>query len=246
MNLNEELNTLYEIFFNKLNVDTKTGIKSGTNKRFAAKIAIGENYYGCKKKILFVSFDIGRDEKFVETGINTFQDLEERKNAVCCGNLKKKNPHMAGVYGTALFFLKDVYSWQKEWDILGKSDQYFKETLIANCSYLPDNVLTFISLVNFYNFVTVGRKDRTGDSDRNFIDQISEFQLLVDIINTIKPSIIVVQSKSLKSYFISNIKPRISSDIDIYVGFHPSIFGRGIRYRNPNLYMENLIEKSRI
>jgi hypothetical protein len=245
MEIHEELENIYHNFFEELNLDKKTGKTPNNEKRFATKIAIGENYKHSKKKILFVSFDIGKDERFVESGEDTFQDFVERRDSVCSRDLKK-NPHMAGVYGTALYFLKDYYGWQESWRILENQNQFFKEALITNSDNLPKDVLSYVSLVNFYNFVTVGRTERTGGNDRYFLNEKYEIQLLIDTIGIITPDIIIVQSKSLKNYFLNQIKSNVNPNIEIYVGVHPSIFGRGINYRRPANYIKNLTEFGRI
>jgi hypothetical protein len=240
MKLEENLDLIYNAFFQKLNIDFQTGIVKDSNKRFATKIAIGENYVNCTKKLLFVSLDIGKDEYSVQ---NTFQNFKHRRESVCNkGELKDKNPHMAGVYGCALYFLKDNYKWEKEWQILANQNQFFKEALITNNEILPQDVLSNISLINFYNFVKIGRVRRTGDSDRIFIEEKTEIQLLIDIINTINPDKIIIQSKSLRNYFINYIKPNISEKIELFVGYHPSVFGRGIKYRKPIEYINNLMK----
>lgn len=244
-NIEYNLNQLYLDFFIKLGIDENTGIvKSVPEKRFATKIAIGENYINSDNRILFVSLDMGKDEYYSQ---NTFQDFEQRRSSVCNGgNLQDKNPHMAGVYGTALYFLKDKYNWKKSWQLLEEKYQFFREIINSNKDVLPQDVLTHISLINFYNFVTVGRTGRTGSSDRNFVNEKEEIKLIIDIINTINPNIIIVQSKTLSNYFRNLIKPYISNNTDIYIGYHPSIFGRGIKNRIPKNYIKNLVEKGKI
>mgnify|MGYP001266305477 CR=1 FL=1 len=242
--LETELNKVYDVFFNTLDIDKTTGIVNNikSNKRFATKIAIGKNYLSAQKKILFVSLDIGKDENFVDKKQNNFQDFEQRRNSVCnIGYLNEKNPHMAGVYGTALYFLSNYNNWMTSWKLLESTNNFFKEALITNKEVLPQDVLSNISLINFYNFVTVGRETRTGGNDRNFINEKIELELLTNIIKTINPDIIVVQSKTLSNYFKNIIKPNIPDEIDIYIGYHPSVFGRGIKYRNPKKYIENLL-----
>ncbi len=186
--LESDLNQLYADFFKKCEIDEETGIvKSNPYKRFATKVAIGENYLNSEKKILFVSLDMGRDENLVDFNKNTFQDFQQRRDSVCSGgNLGDKNPHMAGVYGTALYFLKDHYNWEVSWKLLVEKNQFFREILIANNGILPQNVLKHIALLNFYNFVTVGRKDRTGGSDRKLVFEKDEINLLIQTINTLK------------------------------------------------------------
>jgi len=237
--LENDLNKVYDIFFNELNIDKNSGKVNNinNNRRFATKIAIGNNYINAKKKILFVSLDIGKDENFDE---NTFQDFEKRRISVT--QQIPSNPHMAGVYGTALFFLKDFYDWQDSWNIFESNTNFFREILNSHYNDLPQEVLSNISLINFFNFVTVGREARTGGNDRNFINEKKELALLTDIIKTINPDIIIVQSKTLKNYFKNIIKPNISDKIDIYIGYHPSVRFGLIEYRNPKKYVENLLE----
>jgi hypothetical protein len=234
-NLETKLDQFYTDFFKKCEIDEKTGIvKSKPNLRFATKIAIGDNYLNSEKKILFVSFDIGKDEYFVD---NTYQNFKQRRESVT--QQIPSNPHMTGVYGTALYFLKDQYNWEKSWQLLEEKNQFFREIFNSNKDVLPQEVLTHISLINFYNFVSVGRTERTGGNDRIFVNETLELELLTNIINSIKPDIIVVQSTTLRNYF-KKIKPKISDSIEIFVGYHPSIFGRGIKYRIPKNYIENL------
>lgn len=247
--MTDKLDKLYEEFFKENSIDNKSGIVKDRDKRFATKIAIGNNYKSSQTKLLFVSLDMGKDECFEE---NCFQDYEKRKNNALNEDLSEKNPHMAGVYGTALYFLKNQNNWENEWQKFSQSNKFFREVIKDNIDVLPTNVLSYISLINFYNFVTIGRgfkinekdekRGRAGDSDRKFINPNpqSEIELLINTINIIKPNIIIVQSKTLKGYFLNLIKPKISYDLDIYIGYHPSAFGRGIKYRNPNLYIENL------
>src|SRR5690606_26209310 len=110
--------------------------------------------------------------------------------------------------------------------------------------FLPNTLLSNIALVNFYNFVEVGRKSRTGSSDRKLIHHDREISLLIEIINIIKPNIIILQSKSLRGYFASAIKSKINTTTEIFAGYHPSVLGKGIKYRNPKLYIENLLINS--
>ena len=240
VNLNDELEKLYHNFFKQMNINSNTGIIEGTTHRFATKMAVGENYENAKSKILFISLDIGKDELFAQ---NTYQRLADRRATVCeIGNLQNKNAHMAGVYGAALYFLKDQYGWQNSWNILKDSEQQFASILKSQANNLPQDVLSYISLVNFYNFVTVGRDSRTGDKDRNIINDELESQLLINIINVTKPNVIIVQSKTLSNYLKEVIIPHISSNTKIYVTYHPSVIGRLIQYRIPKNYIKDILD----
>lgn len=234
----KKLDKLYSDFFKELNIDNISGIVNGTNKRFATKVGIGENYFSAKKKILFISLDIGKDEYFSE---NRYQNYQERRENALYYSVEGRNPHMAGVYGVAIYFLKDYFGWEDCWKTIESSKLYFRETLLQNKDTIPNNVLSNIALINFYNFVTIGRSERTGSDDRVFIDKIKELALLSEIINELKPDVIVVQSKSLKTYFKNNIKQKLNYNPDIFISFHPSVFGRGIKYRNPKLHIDEML-----
>ena len=238
MNKFEKLDEIYENFFLENKIDFKTGIVANTNKRFATKIAIGDNYFNSTKKILFVSLDIGSDEYYNE---NRFQNYKERRENALYYSVEGRNPHMAGVYGVSMYFLKELFGWEEAWNKIENSNQFFREALLTNKTILPLDVLSKIAMINFYNYVTVARKDRTGGNDRFILNEASELKLLINIINEIRPDTIIVQSKSLKGYFKNKIKPLIEHETEIYVSYHPSVFGRGIKYRNPKLHIENLI-----
>lgn len=238
----EKLDLLYNNFFEENLIHPISGVVANLNKRFATKIAIGDNYLKSDRKLLFISLDIGIDEFQNE---NKFQSYQERKVRALNEDLSNKNPHMAGVYGTALYFLKDQNNWNNEWKIFADTNKFFRESINHNANSLPKNVLSYISLINFYSFVTIGRQERTGNNDRFFMNEKSEIKLLINIINTISPDVIIVQSKSLKYHF-NYIINEIDNKIEIYIGYHPSVFGRGIKYRKPKLYIEDLINNGKI
>lgn len=239
----EKLDLLYNNFFEENLIHPISGVVANLNKRFATKIAIGDNYLKSDRKLLFISLDIGIDEFHNE---NKFQSYQERKERALNEDLYNKNPHMAGVYGTALYFLKDQNNWNNEWEILSDTNKFFRESIKHNSNFLPRNVLSYISLINFYSFVTIGRQERTGNNDRIFVNRDSEIQLLIEIIKTISPNIIIVQSKILKQYFSNQIRDKIDPNTEIFIGYHPSIFGRGIKYRKPKLYIEDLINNGKM
>lgn len=184
---------------------------------------------------------MGKDECFE---LDIFQDFEDRSKSVC--ESEPTNPHMAGVYGTALYFFKEEHNWVEEWNLLENQPFSFNKALNANWNILPKDVLSNISLINFYNFVTVGRQLRAGDSDRIFVNEPLEKKLFADIINIIKPDTIIVQSKNLRNHFINHIKPKISNQTNVFIGYHPSVFGRFIKYRHPKMYIGDLTMNGKI
>lgn len=238
--MKEELEEIYKNFFHDMNIDCITGIVNDSNKRFATKPAIGDNYLNSKKKILIVSLDVGRDELFVEQGINSYQNYHQRKNSVCDYQIKGKNQHMAGVYGISLYFLKEIHGWQKEWELLENSDNFFKEILNQNYSLLPTEVLPNIALINFYNFVEVGRVKRADDRDRKFINKNLELQLNIDVINALQPDEIIVHGSKILPVFKKNIFPRITHKCNVYLTIHPSAYGKNIHYQIPRNYIDRM------
>lgn len=240
MRLTNKLEAVYETFFNDLNINPETGIVQKTEKRFAAKPAIGKMYEESKNKILFISLDIGKDELYCECGINSFQDYQYRIASICDGKIKDKNPHMAGVYGIALYLLRNCNNWHQAWQLLADDSRFFREILNDKHQDLPTDVLSHISLINFYNFVKVGRKARTGDSDRTFLNRKKEVQLLRDVINILEPEQIVIHGKGIHNVFKSEIIPHLNRKTTVYPVVHPSIIGRGIHLRNPRKYIEHL------
>ena len=126
----KQLDQVYQLFFDEMKIDKNTGIVSGTNKRFVTKPAIGKNYFKSERKVLFVSLDVGKDELFVEKGINAYQSIESRTESVCYS--RPTNPHMSGVYGISLYLLKEKNNWDKESSLMENSSVSFLKFLNEN------------------------------------------------------------------------------------------------------------------
>lgn len=237
--LQNDLEQIYNRFFQKMKIDFNTGILINSNKRFATKAGIGNNYEKSQKKILFVSLDIGRDELFVQKGINSFQNYENRASSVCSSE-KVRNAHMAGVFGISLYLLRKINGWEKEWELFEKSNKFFKHTLFDNYEILPNDVLQNIAQINFFNFVEVGRLKRSGDKDRKFIDMKSEIQLNIELINKLMPDEIIVHGIKIHNLFKSEIIPRIKHKCNIYLVMHPSVLGKNIYLQIPLNYVNKM------
>ena len=239
--LQNDLEKVYSRFFLKMNIDFNTGIILNSNKRFATKAGIGNNYEKAPKKILFISLDIGRDELFVDKGINSFQNYENRTSSVC-NNYKDRNAHMAGVFGISLYLLKDTNGWKQEWKLFESSSKFFKYTLFDNYEILPTDVLHNIAQINFFNFVEVGRLKRSGNMDRKFIDKETEIQLNIDLINELKPDEIVVHGTKIHNLFRNKVIPQIKHNCNIYLVMHPSVLGKNINLQVPINYVNKMNE----
>ena len=236
----KQLDQVYQLFFDEMKIDKNTGVVSGTNKRFVTKPAIGKNYFKSERKVLFVSLDVGKDELFVEKGINAYQSIESRTESVCYS--QPTNPHMSGVYGTSLYLLKEKNNWDKESSLMENSSVSFLKFLNENFNEMPKEVLSNISLINFYNFVEIGREKRVGNSDRKFLNKKAELKLVIDILNVLKPNDIIVQGFPIHKFFNNEIKSKLDFNCKLYNVIHPSVFGRYIKYQIPNNYFKHLEE----
>lgn len=228
-NLIEELQDLYKEFYEKLKLDENGYYK---NRKFQNHIRIGSNYLNGTPKILIIGLDAGTDHK-------NYSGIIKPEDGIKIDVKGKVNPHMAGVYGTVLHFQNDK-KWDKLKEELDKAETFQKVT--KDPDKLRAELLSSFAIVNFYSFVTKNRKAKTGSKDRIFLDEEFEIKHLINLIDTINPDIIVAQSKSLKKYF-KGIKQSIKNQsTKIYIGYHPSAFGRNIKYRTPKNYFEKLIE----
>ncbi|MEI8274011.1 MAG: hypothetical protein WCG08_15460, partial [Paludibacter sp.] len=220
-----------DVFFVDIKIDKKTGLVEGKNKRFATMPYIGKKYQEAKKKILFVGTDIGEDE-YART--NRFQSFEEREENVFSSN----NPHIAGTYVTALYFLKEIYNWGNYYEQINKN--WTCQKARKSLRNLPTEVLEYISLTNYYKFVTVDREnERSGGKDRVFNSIIFEKKIFQDEIMLLNPDIIIFQS--VKFANLDLIPEIINMGIEVYVAPHPS--NRAKNGRVPNEYISQIIKK---
>ncbi len=214
--LRENLKRLYHDFFVDMKIDQQTGIVNGTNRRFTGYPYIGGNYINAPVKILFIPLDVGVDERENE---NTYHTFESRKDIFPSGKLDF-NPHIAGLYATALYILKEKMGLQAAWDALWGNRKYNNVKAI-NLAYdsLPKDLMSYVAYENRFRFVTIGRKERSGGNDRVWINPKREGQLLVTEINAFSPDIIVFQGKyGLGNCHIDELKEKYK----VVIAYHPS------------------------
>lgn len=246
-NLENKLKELYEDLFKKFEIDEKTGVlnnyekfeeykKAGKLKKFPTYPYIGSKY-GSKgvPKILVIGLDIGSDEK--KDGIKSFK---ERREDIGGEKNGKYNPHIAGTYFLALYFLEESPDLEKSfWEKIGN-----KETcqgvlkniynVVKNEGNIKsilniENPLHYISLTNYYKFVTKDRDKKFGGNDRIYLNKSFEKDFLLKEIKEFNPDIILFQSKKFENILskdkdknlINRIK-EIDEKIEIYIGYHPS------------------------
>lgn len=223
--LEKKIEALYYEFFEKLGIDKISGEIQTENKllKFATYPFVGSEYINTSKKILFVGYDIGQDE--TPGSIQTYIDRR-----VSVESPKVKNPHIAGTFATALYFLKNEYNWEKHWELFNEYPTCYQAYRNLMLEHIGINPLSHIALTNFFKFVEVDRINRTGDGDRKTIKQEDEFELIQKEIELFNPKIIILQGVSLGGYanVFNNLKAK---GIDVYLGYHPANRKKG--YKQP-------------
>ena len=219
---------MYDRFFEEMEIDSETGLKNcnGKNFRFATMPYIGNCYVDAHPRILFVGMDIGQDEMFLinkENGTNhkLLQDFEMRQSAFCGSSLSEKNPHIAGTYAAALYFLRDMNDVSSNAaKIILDSCKPFQAAL-KHLYGLPEDVLEYISLTNFYKFVGEGQKGRSNRIGRIFYKEC--YELLQKEVDIFDPEIVVLQSVGFR---YGNLAEMLAKEgRKIFIAPHPSYRG---------------------
>ena len=224
----KQIDELYSKFFDEFKIDEVTGVVTDfPNLKFMTMPYIGSKYYNTHYKIIFVGMDVGKDEK-----IGSYHNFEFRRTSIETDN--GFNPHIAGTYGTALFFLKDKLKWESVWKNMKNFPTFYQATKIAFHSE-NQNPLSHIALTNLHKFVTVERKLRAGGENRKFLNVDLEEKLLLEELYTLKPDVVVFQGKLPREETIEKIK---NISYEIYLAPHPS--NRKKNGRNPINYISNL------
>ena len=222
--LKAKLNFIYEDFFKQIGVNKDTGLLNlNPSIKFAAYPYIGSKY-GTKIKILVVGLDIGSDES-----INKIMDYNERRHIIEDKDISKYNPHIAGTYISALYFLKETMDWNSSW-IKVKNISTCQKTLKKKYLLPKDNPLSYISFTNYYKFVTINRTKRTGGENRRYLDKKLEEDLLMQEVDILKPDIIIFQGKQFFSNKYNELILKLKKVTStIFICPHPSYRGKGKR-----------------
>ena len=229
--LEEQIKSLYEDFFNDMKIDKQTGIVEGTEKRFSGYPFVGTNYVNAPIKILFIALDTGADEHHNEFHDNTYHDFGSRRERVLKRERNERNKyrsHLAGLNATALYFLKSYLGYQEVWETLwGYRDRYkVVKAINSVLDSLPKDLLNYVSYCNRYRFVTVNRAEdeRQGDKDRKWINAKRESKLLMEEIDVFSPDVIVFQGKTgIWNCKINELKKKYK----VVILNHPSCWQRG-------------------
>ena len=230
----------YGRFFKRLGINKKTGdFLSGRWQgkiKFSTYPFVGSAYGKDKRKnVLFIGLDVGRDEHNAKNGAAQDQaekgilGFEYKRDKV--ERSDKHNPHIYGLLIGTLYLLRDHYfSSEDEWKNFMKGATYKKLADSFNDSHKAVNLLSYVSLTNFYKYVSIGRESRVGGADRRNIFTNEEWDLLKDEIKIFDPRLIVFQSTefakedSWLKLFVDEVRKENSKRI-MYVSAHPSYQG---------------------
>ena len=237
---------LVEDFSKVMGFNEETGLLPNGQKRLSGMPFIGNDYGKFSPKILIVGEDIGSDEcvndnaKDINGTPLYYHDFDsKRKN--CVNVAGKYHAHLAGTYMTALYLLRKCDKFKAMWQesMCGKTAHWALKMLSA---LQIAEVAHAIALTNLHKFVTVGRKGKSGDQDRNWIDHDKEFAIFIEEVKCFAPDIIILQAiNSMTNEDIEQIK-QAAGDASVYKLTHPSTRKRGGRIVH-NLIIDPLREQ---
>ena len=224
---------LVEDFSKAIGFDKETGLLPNNKKRFSGMPFIGNDYGKFYSKILIVGEDIGSDEcvKNNTKDINGtplyYHDFHSKREN-CVNMAGKYNAHLAGTYMTALYLLRNCDKFKDMWkeSMCEKTAHWALKMLSA--SQIAE-IAHAIALTNLHKFVAVGRKGKSGDQDRNWIDHDKEFAKFIEEVKCFAPDIIILQAiNSMTNEDIEQIK-QAAGGASVYKLTHPSTRKRGGR-----------------
>ena len=233
MSVQSELKNKYRELFERYKIDPKTGcLKCYPDLKFPTYPYIGSRY-GRTKKILIVGLDIGSDET-----PGRFQCFDERRQAIEKKPVYEHNPHIAGTYFTALFFLKDELKWNECWNKT-KNISTCQQALKNGKNLPASNPLSYIALTNYYKFVRKNRKNRAGGQNRNYLDRDFDQKKIVEEVEIFEPDIVVFQSAEFKNKKLV-LDRLLNTRRAVYVGPHTSYRKKG--GREPEYFVNQILE----
>ena len=215
--LESQITEIYQDFYKKMNIDSSTGLMShkGKEYQFVTMPHIGSRYVDANIKILFIGMDMGMKET------ENIQDFEERRGSVVGNGFTDLNPHIAGTYATALYFLRGTNdSLEKVAQELLESDKPI-QTALKQMPGLPIDLLEYVALTNFYKFITAGSTKRSTASGRKMPDQCHE--LLVKEIKLLDPEIVIMQGTNFRNFAITKTLQEMGKKV--FIAYHPSYRG---------------------
>ena len=113
---------------------------------------------------------------------------------------------------------------------------------LKNRENLPtQNPLSYIALTNYYKFVTIGREDREGGSDRIYLNRRFDQNFFIEEVKIFAPDIVIFQSKDFNEYKYETVRRDLRKTVGaIYVGPHPAYRKKGGRV--PEYFVNQILE----
>jgi hypothetical protein len=222
---------LVEDFSKAMGFNEETGLLPNGEKRFSGMPFIGNDYGKFSPKILVVGEDIGSDECVIKNtkDINGtplyYHDFDSKRKNCMPG---KYYAHLAGTYMTALYLLRKCDKFKDMWEesMCDRTAHWALKMLSA--SQIAE-IAHAIALTNLHKFVIVGRKCKSGDQDRNWIDHDKEFAIFIEEVKCFAPDIIILQAiNSMTNEDIEQIKQAVKG-VAVYKLTHPSTRRKGGR-----------------
>lgn len=225
----------YKKFFREMGIDPDTGRLDGSpGRKFATFPYVGSEY-GSAKKLLFVGLDIGKDPQ-----PGRIQSFSERRASIEDKPLCHHNPHIAGTYMTALYFLKGELGWNSHWKGIIGTGATCQGVLKYWENFLPsENPLSHCALTNWHKFVKEHRQHRSGPADRSYLNREMERRFFVVELEAFDPDIVIFQGAGFEQK-VSGLKRK---ETCFYVGQHPS--ARGGSIREPKTLINDMLGRSR-
>lgn len=223
--LESKLSLIYKKFFEQLNVKESGELenKQFKNWKFAAYPFIGSNFFiNNIPRIIFIALDIGSDElpgKII--------DYDFRRK--CVENNKKYNPHIAGTFITAVYFLINRLIKESVWKKI-KNERSCNAAINKLRAILGADfdAMSYVAFTNYYKFVTKNRKRRIGGENRKNINKELEDKLLLAELKVFNPDIIIFQGFEFKKKKYSDLLQKIvkqNNKANVWISPHPSWHG---------------------
>ena len=216
---------LVKDFSKAMGFNEETGLLPNGKKRFSGMPFIGSLYGEYSPKILIVGEDIGSDERRKD---NTYHNFDTKRECCIRPSKREYRAHLCGTYMTALYLLKEVAPFSSMWQE-NLSDKTATLALKTLDTEQIQQIANAIALTNLHKFVTVDRKGKSGDEDRNWIDHDKEFAIFIEEVKCFAPDIIILQAiNSISKAEIEQIK-QATGDAAVYKLTHPSTRRKGGR-----------------
>lgn len=227
--LEKALEKTYQEFFGDMGIDPETGRHRGRpNRKFATYPYVGSKYKRAKK-ILFVGLYIAKD-----ASPGCIQSFPERRASIEYRFLSCHNPHIAGTYMTALYFLKEELGWDSHWEKIADADSTCQKALKGLRDLLPsENPLSYCALTNWQKFAGEKKMEIRDREEKLFDEELRVF----------KPDVVVFQGACAEFKRKAEDLKKAGTRYSIHMGQSPTAWAGGVR--RPKILIDDILQKSR-